>query len=247
MIICFQYSFSQGGDPEFYKDPIEEIDYSLKYGIFKIGDAHIEFGYDQNCRGAFIQAYAKSTGLLRLIKDIHFQYDCCMDTLTGLPVTDSRILIQGDHVDTSTVYYDHVTREDSSLVYSINTDTVVVPKNIYDLLSGFYHYREECLEDGLPLNHSDTTTTFFIDEIWDLIIRYFGKEIIDTDYGSIECLKVKPVTIIGRYFRTTEAMTMWFTNNNKQIPVKFLIELRLGTLYGNITTYKYRGNNIVIN
>ena len=28
-----------------------------------------------------------------------------MDTLTGLPVSDSRILIEGDYVDINTVYY----------------------------------------------------------------------------------------------------------------------------------------------
>jgi hypothetical protein len=208
------------------------------YGIFRIGEAHLEFTYDQKCSGAYIRASAANIGLIRFVKDIYYMYECCMDTTTGLPISDSRILIEGDYVDINTVYYDHLSRKDSSLVYSKKTDTVVVPKNIYDLLSGFYHYRANYLKDNLPLNHKVTTTTFFIDEVWDLSIRYCGKEIINTIYGPVECLKVKPTTVIGHFFRTSEAMTIWLANSGDYIPVKFSIEFKIGTLHGNITNYK---------
>ena len=245
-IICFQHSFSEKPKSEFAYFPIERVDFSLNYGILKIGDAHIELGFDQKCAGAFLHTDARSSGLVKLFKDIHYRYECCMDTLTGLPISDSRILIEDDYVDIGTVYYDHVSRSDSSLIYSKKTDTLAVPKNIYDLLSGFYHYRTNHLGDNLPLNNTVTTTTFFIDDIWDLTIRYCGKEIIDTKYGPIECLKVKPVTVIGHFFRTNDAVTIWFANNGEYIPVKFSIDLKVGTLYGKITDYRSKNaiNNL---
>jgi len=238
LFVCFQYSFSEKPRSEITSYPNEEVDFSLKYGIFKIGVAHVELSFNQNCSGAYLQAEAKSSGLFKFIKDIHYRYECCMDTATGFPVSDSRILIEGDYVDINTVYYDHLSRKDSSIIYSKNTDTVVVPKNIYDLLSGFYHYRTNYLGDNLPLNHTVTTTTFFIDKVWDLRITYCGKEAINTNYGYVECLLVKPVTVIGHFFRTSDAMTIWFANNGKHIPVKFSIDFKLGTLTGNITDYK---------
>lgn len=238
IFICFNYSFSQKTDFKVPYYPNEGVDYSLKYGIFKVGKAHVEFSLDEKCQGANIQAYAKSSGLLKLIKNIYFKYECCMDTETGLPISDSRILIEGDYVDSSTVFYNHLIWENSSLIYSKKTDTVVGPKNIYDLLSGFYHYRANYLEDSLTLNQTVTITTFFIDKIWDLTIRYCGKETINTKYGSTECLKVKPVTILGHFFQSSDAITIWFTNTEEYIPVKILINLKLGTLEGNITDYK---------
>lgn len=238
LLIFIQNSFSKKNNSEITYFPNESIEFSLKYGIFRVGEAHLDFSFDQKCSGAYIQAYAKSSGLLKLFKDIHFRYECCMDTLTGLPISDSRILIEGDYVDINTVYYDHMSREDSSLIYSKKTGTLPVPKNIYDLLSGFYHYRANHLGDNLPLNYSVSTTTFFIDAVWDLTIIYCGKDIINTNYGPTECLKVKPVTIKGQFFRTTDAMTIWFANKGKYIPVKFTIDLKLGTLYGDITDYK---------
>jgi hypothetical protein len=242
IFIFIPYSFSEKNNSEITYFPNETVEYSLKYGIFKVGEAHLDFSFDQKCSGAYIQADAKSSGLLKLIRDIHFRYECCMDTLTGLPISDSRILIEDDYADISTVYYDHISRKDSDLIYSKKTDTLAVPKNIYDVLSGFYHYRANYLGDNLPMNHTVSTTTFFIDTIWDLTIRYYGKDIINTNYGPIECLKVKPVTIKGHFFRTTDAMTIWFANKGKYIPVKFSVDLKLGTLYGYITGYEI--NNV---
>jgi hypothetical protein len=243
--IFFQYSFSERTGSEINYSTNETVNFSLKYGIVKIGEADLELGFDKKCNGKNIQADAKSTGLLKLFKDIHFRYECCMDTLTGLPISDSRILVEDNYSDISTVYYDHVSRKDSSLIYSKKTDTVAVPKNIYDLLSGFYHYRTNYLGDNLPLNYTVKTTTFFIDKVWDLTIRYCGKEVITTIYGPMECIKVKPVTIIGHFFRTTDAMTIWFADKGKYIPVKFSIDFKLGTLHGNITDYK--SNNVSLN
>lgn len=237
--IFSQYLFSQKTNLKIPYYPNETIDFSLKYGIFKIGVAHLEFSYDQKkCSGAYILAYAKSSGLMKYIKNVYFRYECCMDTATGLPISDSRIIIEDDYFDISTVYYDHLSRKDSTLVYSKKTDTIVCPNNIYDLLSGFYHYRANYLGDNLPLNYSVSTTTFFVDNIWDLTIRYCGTEIINTKFGPIECLKVKPVTIKAHFFQTTDAMSIWFTNNGQYIPVKFSADLRLGAIHGYITDYK---------
>ncbi len=237
-IIYFQYIFSQKNNIEIPYYPNEVVEYSLKYGIFNIGEAHLEFGYNQKCKGAFIQAYVKSSGLMKLINDIHLRYECCMDTVTGLPISDSRILIEGDYVNINTVFYDHYTYENFSLIYSKKTDTLFCPKYIYDILSGFYLYRANFLSDNLPLNHTYSITLFFIDEIWDLKIIYCGAETRNTIYGPIECIKVQPVTIIGHFFRTTNAMSIWFTNNGKYIPVEFSTNFRFGTLHGYIANYK---------
>lgn len=245
LLFFIQWSYSQVDHRNIQDFTDEEVDFTVKYGIFKIGEAHLDFHIDRNCRGANIQAYARSVGILKFFKDILFKYECCMDTATGLPFSDSRTLIEGDYVDISTVYYDHLSREDSSVVYSIKTDTVVVPKNIYDLLSGFYHYRTNYLGDKLPADHTVSTTTFFIDEVWDLKIRYCGKETVNTIYGPVECLKIKPLTIIGHFFRTSDAMSIWFANNGEYLPVKFAVDLKLGSLIGNISDY--RCENVITN
>ena len=237
-LIFLQFSSTEDKSRGIKNIEAEEVNYTLKYGIFKIGEAQVKLTYDDKCRGALIIADAKSTGIFKFIKNVHFRYECCMDTATGLPQTDSRILIEGEYADISTVYYDHLSRMDSSLVYSEKTGTLVVPKNIYDLLSGFYRYRTYYLRNNLPLHYTVKTTTFFIDKVWDLTITYYGKETIRTVYGPMECIVVKPVTVIGHFFRTSDAMTIWFADKGKYIPVKFSLDMKVGTLYGDITPLK---------
>lgn len=218
--------------------PHEVINYTLKFGVFKVGVAQTGFNFDNSCSAAFIFAEAKSTGLAKCFKNVFYRYESCMDTITGLPISDSRVLIESGYKDINTVYYNHTSRNDSSLVYSNKTDTVVVPKNINDLLSGFYQYRANLFKTGLSNQGVDSITTFFIDEVWELVIRRAGIETISTQYGDLECLKIMPVTIVGHFFNTSDAMTIWLTNDERLVPVKFTLQFRRGTLQGVMTSYQ---------
>jgi hypothetical protein len=233
----FQLLFSQLTDNQIPSYINESIGYDLNYGIFKIGEAQLSFSLNNSCKNAFIVAEAKSTGWVKILKNIHFRYESCMDTITGLPIYDSRILIEGEYKDLNKVYYNHSYKSDSSLLYSKKTDSVIVPKNIYDLLTGFYDFRTNYIYPGMPINYKYHKTTFFIDDIWDLNIYYHGIEKIKTQFGHYNCYVFKPETIVGHFFRTSDAMTIWITKSKQNIPVRFCIELKIGTLYGEITSY----------
>ncbi len=210
--------------------PNEIMEYSLKYGVFNIGEAKISFGAEQYCPGAVIIAEARSIGFVKFIRDIHYRFQSCMDTSTGLPKVASRIIVEGDFVDVNNVFYNHTVRKDSSVVYSKETDSLVVPKNIFDILTGFYHYRSNYLNGKITQTPVTNITTFFIDEVWPLTIRYAGKEKISTKFGEIECLKLMPVTEVGRFFRTKEDMSIWVTNDGRYIPVLISANLKIGAL-----------------
>ncbi len=165
-IMAIQLVYTQQSEPLTPYYPNEAIDYTLKYGIFKVGVAQLGFRFDKSCSDAFIIAEAKSSGLVKCFKNITYRYECYMDTATGLPISDSRILIEGSYEDINTVYYDRTTRSDSSLVYIKKTGPRVVPLNIYDLLSGFYHYRANLVYESFSNIEVFSITTFFIDEVW---------------------------------------------------------------------------------
>jgi hypothetical protein len=161
-----------------------------------------------------------------------------MDPNTGLPVTSTRKIREGDYTNNNIVFYFHTLREDSSIVYSETIDSVVVPKNIYDILTGFFHFRSNYLIPNLPGFSTVVIKTFFVDEIWDLTIRYAGKETIETIYGKKECLKLMPVTEVGQFFKTQNDMTIWVTNDKRMIPIKIHLDLKVGSLTAELKSYK---------
>ncbi len=218
--------------------PGEYMKYDLKVGFFNIGESEIFFKNDSIGCGAYLHASAKSTGLIKFFKDIEYTFNTCMDQETGLPRKSKRIIREGEYYNNNEVYYYHNLREDSSIVYSEQLDSVIVPKNIFDILTGFYHFRSTFLKPGKKGFPTTTITTFFIDEIWDLTLRYAGIETIETDFGKKECMKIMPITEVGQFFDTTDDMILWVTNDRHLIPVKIWVDLKVGSLNADIVEYK---------
>lgn len=215
----------------------EHLKYNLKVGLFTVGEANIFFkGDSANC-GSYIQATAKSIGFVKFLKDIEYNFNSCMDPNTGLPITSTRIIREGDYTNNNVVYYYHNLRKDSSVVFSKTIDSVVVPKNIFDILTGFLHFRTNYLIPNLPGFATVVIKTFFVDEVWDLTIRYAGKETIQTIYGKKECLKLMPITEVGQFFKTENDMTIWITNDKKMIPIKIHLDLKVGSLTAELKSY----------
>lgn len=218
--------------------PNELIEYSLSYGVFHVGTAHIEYKSKRNCGGAHIEAQLKTGGWAKVFKDVKYRFESCMDTLTGLPIVARREIIEKDFVDLNEVSYYYTLREDSSLIYSKNTDSLVVPLNIFDIVTGFYHYRSNIMHDSMEMGQIDTVTTFFVDEVWDLVMRYVGKETVETDIGEIKCLKFMPRTSVSRFFSGNDDLILWVTDNKLHVPVKMYVNFKIGSLTATIKKYK---------
>ena len=68
---------------------------------------------------------------------------------------------------------------------------------------------------------------YFADEVYPFYLRYSGKETIRTKNGKMNCIKISPVVEVGRMFETKDDMTIWFTVDDKCIPVLVRMELRI--------------------
>ena len=215
----------------------EEIGYSLKAGIFHVGVVDMAFTGDSTDCGAYIILNARSTGVVNFIKDVHYKFDACVDTSTGFTTHSTRIVKEGNFFDLDEVYYDRTSNPDSTIVTTENNDTILVPKDIYDILLAFFQFRKNFISPDMPIGKVVYLETFFVDTEWDLNMKYVGKERIKTKFGSVNCYKFMPRTEIGRYFKTNEDMTIWVTDNQYHIPVRFEAKLKFATLYADIVSY----------
>ena len=216
----------------------EVMHYVVRFGIINIGKAIIQIKNDSvNCR-TYIKAEARSIGLLRLVKRIDYLYESCMDPESGLPdkftisLTDNRNYLFNELV------FDRNSRRDSAIIMSYLSGRHVVPWNIHDMLTGFYHFREYYFSDPETFGKDAVITMFFVDELYEQRIRYAGKESIDTEFGETICYKFNPVTIIGNFFKTDEDMSIWFTEDADHIPVKFKLDLTIGSIDGYLVGYQ---------
>lgn len=216
----------------------ETMHYRLRYGPFRIGIGEISCHRDPSGCGDQIKAVARSDGLVRVFKDLNYKLECCMDPATGLPVNASRNLRDGKHNMHNTLVFDHVSRTDSTIIISQMSGQHVVSKNMFDMLTGFFHFRMNFLPAPEGIEPEMVIKTFYSDRLFDLRVRYAGEETIQTRYGPIDCYKCYPITVVGDFFKNEDDMTIWFTKAEAHVPVKIRMNLKLGAIEGEITKYK---------
>ncbi|MBN1118955.1 MAG: DUF3108 domain-containing protein [Bacteroidales bacterium] len=217
--------------------PGEELKYSFGWGVLSLGRAEISFDTDhKNCE-TYIVASAKSSGFARFLKDIQYSFETCVQGNKGLPYSSARKVVEGSFHDYDIAYYYHDIREDSSIVYTKELDSVVVEKDIKDIITGFFFFRSNIVMSDLNDYKIDTITTFFIDSVWNLVIKYGGVETINTIHGPVECLKFYPETEVGSYFSEKDDMTLWISNDSRRIPYKIYVDLKVGSITAELQSY----------
>jgi len=216
----------------------EIMHYNVRYGILNIGKAIISFTDDSLGRGHHIKAEAKSVGIVRFFKSINYCFECCMDTITGLPINASMSLADRRCAVYNETVFDHHSREDSSIVYCQMSGMHVVPKNIYDLLTAYFYFRQNHIPITVKTGQDAVMKIYIADILWDLRLRYVGRETIKTKYGKIECLKFIPSTVAGNFFKNEDDMTVWFTDDAAHIPVRLRLNLIVGAVNGDLVEYQ---------
>ncbi len=216
----------------------EKIGYVLKAGFITIGRVDIEFHRDTlNC-GGYIVVDARNTGIVNFLKDVHYRFDACYDPIIGHAIQSSRYVKEGSYIDEDEVFYHRDLIPDSLLITTEDNDSIVVQPEIYDIIVAFFHFRSQYINSRLIEGETTHIKTFFVDTEWPLNIKYDGKEKIDTKLGEAKCYKFLPETEVGRYFKTTEDMSMWVTSNKYLIPVRIEANMKIATFTAEIESYQ---------
>ncbi|TAJ11823.1 DUF3108 domain-containing protein [Marinilabiliaceae bacterium JC017] len=217
---------------------MERMAYVLKVGVLKFGEGHIRIEDDSLRPEKYISLEARSIGFFKFFYNAHYFFDASRDNHSGLPINATRIITQGSYKIHNTVTFDHITRTDSSIIHSLLTGTKVVEKNIYDILTAFYHFRDNLMDKETKPGDEHVITTYFTDQVWILKIRYSGRDTIRTIYGATPCLKFKPIAEEGRFFKDKNAISFWFTDDEHRIPVKAQINMTVGAITASLSDYE---------
>lgn len=122
-----------------------------------------------------------------------------------------------------------------NLVYTHKKDTLKVPPYVNDILSSFYLVRTQKLVVGDTLfiqNHANK-------KIYPMAVIVHGKENIEVKAGKFRCLVVEPVVTEGGLFKHEGKLTIWFSDDEKKIPVQMKSKVSfLGSITAELTDIK---------
>lgn len=79
---------------------------------------------------------------------------------------------------------------------------------------------------------------FIDDEVYDLYIRYVGKEEVKTKYGVFKAIKIAPLLIDGTMFKGGEKMVVWVSDDENHLPVRIDSPILIGSIKVDLVEYE---------
>lgn len=152
------------------------------------------------------------------------RYESFIDTATLQPYKFMRNIYEGGYKKYESVSFNHVTN------MAVSEDgSTKVPNCIQDVLSALYYARnidfnKYKVNDKIPL------PMYLDNEVYNLYIRYLGKETVKTKYGKFNSIKFKPLLIKGTIFEGGEKMTVWVSDDGNHIPLRVESPISVGSV-----------------
>lgn len=152
------------------------------------------------------------------------KYESFIDTATMEPLKFLRNVDEGGYKK-----YENVTFNSVANTAVTTKGVYQVPDCIQDVLSAVYYARnidfaKYQVNDKIPFK------MFLDNEVYDMYIRYMGKETVKTKYGKFKAIKFKPLLVKGTIFEGGEKMTVWVTDDGNHIPVRIESPISVGTI-----------------
>lgn len=219
---------------EWFKFRIHYGVFTASYATLKVTDAKI------NGKSVYhIKGRGKSTGLLSLFFKVDDDYQSYFDKNTGEPYKFIRKIDEGGHTKDIQINFDH--KKKKALVHDKkhnNKSTHDIKVNTQDMVSSFYYLRNHIDAKNLVRGQEVKINMFFDRENFDFKLKFLGREVLDTKFGDVPCLKFRPYVQSGRVFKEQESLTVWISDDKNKMPIRIKADLAVGSLKADLDAYK---------
>ncbi|MCW3109548.1 MAG: ATP-dependent exoDNAse [Segetibacter sp.] len=160
------------------------------------------------------------------------RYETYIDTTTLRPYKFIRNVDEGGYKKYENITFNHTANT------ALSTQGVYkVPNCIQDVVSSMYYSRNIDFNkykagDKIPF------TIFLDNEVYNMYIRYQGKEIIKTRYGKFRAIVFKPLLVKGTLFEGGEKMTVYVSDDANKVPLRIESPLLVGSVKVDLMSYQ---------
>ncbi len=112
-----------------------------------------------------------------------------------------------------------------------------VPKYVHDIVSAFYFARTVDYS-GKKKGDKINLQNFYKDRVYDLDVRYLGKERVKVGAGTFDCIIVEPLVLEGGLFKSEGNIIIWLTDDDLKVPVKVKTKVVVGSIDAELTAFE---------
>jgi hypothetical protein len=159
------------------------------------------------------------------------RYETYIDTVTLQPYKFIRNIYEGGYRK-----YENITFNQTANTAITTQGVYKVPNCINDVVGAVYYARNIDFNQYKP---GDRIPFFmFLDnEVYNMYIRYEGKETVKTRYGKFRAIKFKPLLLKGTIFEGGEKMTVYVSDDANKIPLRIESPLLVGSVKVDMMSY----------
>lgn len=218
--------------------PGEELKFTVYYSLFGIyvnaghATAVTSLEHVNNKPVYHVVGTGGSNSSYSWVGKVNNRYESYIDTMTFQPVKFVRNVHENNHKKYENVTFNRVANT------AISNDGVFkVPACVQDVVSSIYFARNINFDKYKP--GDKISFSMFIDnEVYNMYIRFMGREEIKTKYGRFRTIKIKPLLVKGDVFDGGEKMNLWVTDDANRIPVRAESPLTVGSIKVDMMGYK---------
>ena len=219
----------------------EWFEFRIHYGVFNASRVSLEITADTLDQVPVFHAkgYGRTTGLARLFFKVEDHYQSYFGQHDGLPRWFLRDIDEGGYTKDLEIFFDHETRE--AMVKDKKkkaTSKHEINENAQDLISAFYYLRNFYDTTDIKKGESIELNMFFDQENYLFKLRFLGRETLETAFGKVRCLKLRPLVQSGRVFNEQESVTLWVSDDANKIPIRLRADLRVGSIDCDLEKFK---------
>ena len=199
----------------------EKLIYDVSFAGIKAGKAFLEVIDNGDTSNIQIRFVAKTSFPFSTIYSIDDQIDTWLDIKKLHTNKIIKSINQGNYSKESETIIDY-----DNFISITNNDTIFINGYLYDPYSLFYVLRTK----SLIIGKTTTINTFTGKKITPIQIITKSKEKINTIVGPFDCLVVKPFREGSTLLKNKGDMMIWFSNDEKRIPIQIRIKLQYGSM-----------------
>lgn len=225
-------------------DPLEEMEYILRFGFIKGGKATLTAEKDKLNKKLTIhyRMRGRTTGLVDKIYEVNDIYESWVDPETFLPVKSVRNVKEQKYRFYDEVTYDHL----NDSLFSQKSGSLKVPDKVNDLVSVFFYIRQNSYFDDLLAGKKVQIPVFHGKDLFLMELKFVGEETINTKIGKKRCYIVSPVVPKGKLFKDSNDLKIYITKDENRLPIYAEFEMILGSLKCELESYKINGVNQMV-
>ena len=91
---------------------------------------------------------------------------------------------------------------------------------------------------SLKVNDLIHLHNFYKNKVYDLDVKYLGKETVEVPAGTFECIIVEPLVKEGGLFKHEGNIIVWLTDDELKMPVKVRTKVVIGHVEAKLTKYE---------